>query len=74
MSKSRDTEIKLFGRTITSLLDVNCYDPSSLSPVHDVSSDPSKEDSSSSSSSCSPTIGPIRVCHENLNLFFFVMC
>ncbi|CAA0326072.1 unnamed protein product [Arabidopsis thaliana] len=61
MSKSRDTEIKLFGRTITSLLDVNCYDPSSLSPVHDVSSDPSKEDSSSSSSSCSPTIGPIRV-------------
>ncbi|EOA35240.1 hypothetical protein CARUB_v10020399mg [Capsella rubella] len=61
MSKSRDTEIKLFGRTITSLLDVkNHYDPSSLSPVHDVSSDQSKEgsSSSSSSSSCSPTIGP----------------
>ncbi|XP_010415608.1 PREDICTED: cyclic dof factor 5-like [Camelina sativa] len=62
MSKTRDTEIKLFGRTITSFLAVNHCDPSSVSPFHDVSSDQSKEgSSSSSSSSCSPTIGPNKV-------------
>ncbi|KFK41379.1 dof zinc finger protein [Arabis alpina] len=59
MSKSRDTEIKLFGRTITSLFPVNNhYDPSSLSPVSDQSKE---DDSSSSSSSCSPLIGPDKV-------------
>ncbi|CAH8364335.1 unnamed protein product [Eruca vesicaria subsp. sativa] len=56
MSKPRDTEIKLFGRTITSLVDVSNYDPSPLSPNVQ-----SKEASSSSSSSCSPSIGPDRV-------------
>ncbi|ESQ28284.1 hypothetical protein EUTSA_v10018679mg [Eutrema salsugineum] len=59
MSKSGDTEIKLFGKTITSLFAVNHYDPSSLSTVHG-DSDQSKGASSSSSSS-SPTIGPDRV-------------
>lgn len=68
MSKARDMEIKLFGRTITSLFAVNHYDPSSsLSPVHGVS-DQSKEASSSSSSSSSPSTGPDRVCHVNPNL------
>uniref|UniRef100_A0A1J3JJK3 Cyclic dof factor 5 n=1 Tax=Noccaea caerulescens TaxID=107243 RepID=A0A1J3JJK3_NOCCA len=60
MSKSRDGEIKLFGRTITSIFHVNHCDPSSLSSVHGVS-DQSKEASSSSSSSCSHTIGSDRV-------------
>ncbi|KAJ4884264.1 Cyclic dof factor 5 [Raphanus sativus] len=60
MSKSRDTEIKLFGRTITSLVAVNHYDPSPLSTAHG-GSDQSKEASSSSSSSCSPFIRPDRV-------------
>ncbi|KAG2322267.1 hypothetical protein Bca52824_015480 [Brassica carinata] len=60
MSKSRDTEIKLFGRTITSLVAVNHYDPSPLSAAHG-GSDQSKEASSSSSSSSSPSIRPERV-------------
>ncbi|KAG2321513.1 hypothetical protein Bca52824_014726 [Brassica carinata] len=53
MSKPRDREIKLFGRTITSLSDVNHYDPSSSWSLVQ-----SKEASSSSSSSCSPVTGP----------------
>lgn len=75
MSKSRDMEIKLFGRTITSLFAVDHYDPpsSSLSPVHGVS-DQSKEASSSSSSSCSPSTGPDRVCHVNPNLVSCLLC
>ncbi|KAF8099947.1 hypothetical protein N665_0235s0044 [Sinapis alba] len=60
MSKPRDTEIKLFGRTITSLVAVNHYDPSPLSAAHG-GSDQSKEASSCSSSSCSPSIRPDRV-------------
>ncbi|CAA7019539.1 unnamed protein product [Microthlaspi erraticum] len=60
MSNSRDGEIKLFGRTITSTFHVNHCDPSSLSSFHGVS-DQSKEASSSSSSSCSHTAGPDRV-------------
>lgn len=75
MSKSRDTEIKLFGRTITSLVAVNHYDPSPLSTAHG-GSDQSKEASSSSSSSCSPFIRPDRVRHASScpsPLFCFVL-
>ncbi|CAN6937941.1 hypothetical protein Bca4012_101438 [Brassica carinata] len=64
MSKSKDTEIKLFGTTITSLLAVDHHDPSSLSSIHGVSNQ-SKEASSSSSSSCSPSTGPNMVLANN---------
>lgn len=70
MSKSKDTEIKLFGTTITSLLAVDHHDPSSLSSIHGVSNQ-SKEAYSSSSSSCSPSTGPNMVCcHANLKVLF----
>ncbi|KAJ4874666.1 Cyclic dof factor 5 [Raphanus sativus] len=52
MLKSRDREIKLFGRTITSLSAVNHYDMS-------------KEASPPSSSSCSPVTGPNMVLANN---------
>ncbi|KAF8091260.1 hypothetical protein N665_0450s0018 [Sinapis alba] len=69
MLKPRDREIKLFGRTITSLSAVNHYDPSSsLSLVH------SKE---ASSSSCSPVTRPNMVLansHEQETSRFKGLC
>ncbi|CAN8239078.1 unnamed protein product [Cochlearia groenlandica] len=65
MSKSRDKEIKLFGRTITSIFAGDHYDqPSCLSLVHG-GSDQSKEASSYTSSSCSPSIKPNTVLFKN---------